>query len=123
MAQLYRLETETGTIVAEHVEVANTLWSRFMGLMFRSELPAGHGLAIRPCNSIHMFFMRFALDVVFVDGDGRVVRVLDSIRPWRPSSLVRGAKAAIELPAGTAARSGIAAGVLVRMVETGPAAA
>ena len=50
-----------------------------------------------------MFFMRFALDVVFIDGDGRVVRVLDSIRPWRASSLVRGAKAAIELPAGTAA--------------------
>lgn len=123
MAQLYRLETETGTVVAEHVEVANTLWSRFMGLMFRSELPAGHGLAIRPCNSIHMFFMRFALDVVFVDGDGRVVRVVESIRPWRASSLVRGAKAAIELPAGTAARSGIAAGVLVRMVEAGPAAA
>ncbi|MDQ6846267.1 MAG: DUF192 domain-containing protein [Candidatus Dormibacteraeota bacterium] len=123
MAQLYRLETETGTVVAERVEMADTLWSRFMGLMFRNELPAGHGLAIRPCNSIHMFFMRFALDVVFVDGDGRVVRVLDSIRPWRASSLVRGAKAAIELPAGTAARSGVAAGVVVRMVEAGPTGA
>ena len=120
MAQVYRLETETGAVVAEHVEMADTLWSRFMGLMFRSELPAGHGLAIRPCNSIHMFFMRFALDVVFVDGDGRVVRVLDSIRPWRASSLVRGAKAAIELPAGTAARSGVAPGVRVRMVEAAP---
>jgi uncharacterized protein len=117
MAQVYRLETANGTIVADHVEVADTLWTRFAGLMFRSELPPGHGLAIRPCNSIHMFFMRFALDVVFVDADGRVVRVLDSIRPWRASSLVRGAKAAIELPAGTAARSVLVPGMVLRMVE------
>lgn len=118
MAQLYRLETANGSVVADHVEVADTLWSRFMGLMFRRELLPGHGLAIRPCNSIHMFFMRFALDVVFVDADGRVVRVLDSIRPWRASSLVRGAKAAIELPAGTAARSVVVPGMVLRMVET-----
>jgi uncharacterized membrane protein (UPF0127 family) len=118
MGQVYRLETENGDLVAGHVEVADTIWSRFMGLMFRRELPSGHGLAIRPCSSIHMFFMRFALDVVFIDGDGRVVRVIDSIRPWRASSLVRGAKAAIELPAGTAARAALAPGVVVRMVET-----
>jgi uncharacterized membrane protein (UPF0127 family) len=118
MSQVYRVETESGSLVAEHVEVADTIWSRFVGLMFRRELPPGHGLVIRPCNSIHMFFMRFALDVVFIDGDGRVVRVLDSIRPWRASSLVRGAKAAIELPAGTAGRAALAPGTVVRMVET-----
>ncbi len=117
MGQLYRLETANGSVVADHVEVADTLWSRFMGLMFRRELLPGHGLAIRPCNSIHMFFMRFALDVVFVDADGRVVRVINSIRPWRASSLVRGAKAAIELPAGTAARSVLVPGMVLRMVE------
>ncbi|MDQ6855805.1 MAG: DUF192 domain-containing protein [Candidatus Dormibacteraeota bacterium] len=117
MSQKYRLETADGTVVAEHVEVADTLVSRFMGLMFRRELPPGHGLLIRPCNSIHMFFMRFALDVVFIDRDGRVIRVLDSIRPWRASSLVRGAKAAIELPAGTAARAALAPGMVVQLVE------
>ncbi len=111
------METADGTVVAEHVEVADTLVSRFMGLMFRRELPPGHGLLIRPCNSIHMFFMRFALDVVFIDRDGRVIRVLDSIRPWRASSLVRGAKAAIELPAGTAARAALAPGMVVQLVE------
>jgi uncharacterized membrane protein (UPF0127 family) len=117
MSQAYRLETDGGTLVAEHVVVADTIWSRFMGLMFRRELPPGHGLLIRPCNSIHMFFMRFALDVVFVDGDGRVVRVLDSIRPWRASNLVRGAKAAIELPAGTARAAALVMGTVVRLVE------
>jgi uncharacterized membrane protein (UPF0127 family) len=120
MKLLYRLETEAGVVVAHHVEVADTILSRFRGLMFRDHLPEGHGLALRPCNSIHMFFMRFPLDVVFVDGDGRVVRVLDSIKPWRASTLVRGAKAAVELPAGTAARVALVAGAVVRMVEAEP---
>jgi uncharacterized protein len=117
MKSVYRLETDAGVVVADHVEVADSALARFRGLMFRDHLPQGHGLALRPCNSIHMFFMRFPLDVVFVDGEGRVVRVLDAIRPWRASTLVRGAKAAIELPAGTAARVGLVAGTVVRMVE------
>lgn len=116
MATLFRLETEDGRIVAASVAVADTIRARFMGLMFRRSLADGHGLALRPCSSIHMFFMRFPLDVVFVDGEGRVVRVLDSIRPWRATMLVRGAKAAIELPAGTATRAGLAKGTVVRMV-------
>jgi uncharacterized membrane protein (UPF0127 family) len=117
MKPVYRLETAAGAVVAGHVEVADGLVSRFLGLMFRAELPAGHGLALRPCNSVHMFFMRFPLDVLFVDGDGRVLRVLHSLRPWRASTLVRGAKAAIELPAGTARRAGIVPNAVVRMVE------
>jgi hypothetical protein len=117
MSVAYRLETDDGTAVADHVEVADNVFSRFAGLMFRRGLPAGHGLALRPCSSVHMFFMRFPLDVLFVDADGRVLRVLESIRPWRASSFVRGAKAAIELPAGTASRTGVVPGVVVRMVE------
>jgi uncharacterized protein len=119
MKDVYRLETTAGALIAEHVEVADGILSRFMGLMFRSSLPDGHGLALRPCNSIHMFFMRFPLDVLFVDGDGKVLRVLDSIKPWRASTPVRGSKGAIELPAGTAARTGVAPGIVVRMVEAG----
>ncbi len=122
MSQVYRVEMVSGSVVADHVEVADTIWSRFAGLMFRRELPPGHGLVIRPCNSIHMFFMRFALDVVFIGGDGRVVRVLDSIRPWRASSLVRGAKAAIELPAGTARRAALVPGMVLHIVEAKAAA-
>lgn len=120
MKRAYRLVTDDGTLIAEHVEVADSVLSRFLGLMFRKELPPGHGLALKPCNSVHMLFMRFPLDVVFIDRDGRVVRVLDSIRPWRASSFVRGAKAAIELPAGTASRAVIVPGTVVRMVEPAP---
>ena len=114
--QRWRLEVVDGPVLATDVEVAETIWSRFRGLMLRPALPAGHGLAIRPCNSIHMFFMRFPIDVLFVDADGTVLYVLNAIRPWRVSRLVRRSKAAIELPAGTAAEHGVGPGTRVRMV-------
>jgi len=119
MRPFYRLETEGGVLVADHVDGAEDVLSRARGLMFRRELPSGHGLALRPCSSVHMFFMRFPLDVVFVDGEGRVVRILAGIRPWRASGIVRGARAAIELPGGTAERAGLTPGTVVRMIEAG----
>src|SRR5579864_9551703 len=67
-----RLVTADGRVVAEHVAVAGNAWQRFMGLMFRADLPPGHGLLLSPCNSSHMFFMRIPLDVAFLDRDGAV---------------------------------------------------
>lgn len=110
-----RLETAAGVTVAEHVEVAGGMWQRFMGLMFRSELPAGHGLALTPCNSIHMFFMRIPLDVAFLDRGGRVLRLYHGIRPWRISRIVRGAHTAVELPAGTLRTAGVEQGDVLRL--------
>ncbi len=110
-----RLETADGRVVAAHVEVAATLWSRFMGLMFRRELPEGHGLALTPCSSIHMFFMRIPLDVAFLDREGRVLRVYHGIRPWRMSRVVRGARTAVELPAGTLRAAGVEPGAVLRL--------
>ncbi len=98
-----RLVADDGAEVAGNVEVAKTVWQRFIGLMGRRELAAGDGLFISPCSSIHMFFMRFPLDVAFVDREGRVVRAYHGIRPWRATRIVSGARAAIELPAGTLA--------------------
>ena len=74
-----------------------------MGLMGRSNLASGEGLWIEPCNSIHMFFMLFAIDVLFLDRDGKVKRVLLRLRPWRVSPIVFGARTVVELPAGTLA--------------------
>jgi len=85
-------------------------------LMFRRGLAPGEGLAITPCNSIHMFFMRFALDVVFLDREGVVVRVYRGIRPWRVSRIVRRARTAVELPVGTLAAAGVGVGDVLRLV-------
>jgi len=77
--------------------------------MGRRELPAGNGLLIDPCSSIHMFFMRFPIDVVFLDRDGTVVKIVHAIKPWRVA-MGAGGKKALELPAGTAAAAGIEPG-------------
>ena len=70
--------------------------------MFRSNLPAGTGLVIDPCSSIHTFWMRFPIDVLYVDRDGTVLRADHAMKPWRFGPLiVRNGRYVIELPAGT----------------------
>ena len=71
--------------------------------MGRQDIAPGHGLWIEPCNSIHMFFMRFAIDVLFLDREGKVKRVLLTLKPWRVSPIVFGSRTVVELPAGTLA--------------------
>ncbi len=99
-----------GTTVADRAEIAASFWSRGKGLIGRKSLPEGYGLIIRPCGSIHMFFMAIPLDVLHLGRDGRVLRVLTGIKPWRLGPIVRGGKSVIELPAGTAARTRTVAG-------------
>ena len=98
-----------GTLVAEHVELAMDRASRRHGLLGRDRLDDGHALVIAPCGSVHTFFMRFAIDVLFVKKDGRVVKCAHDVRPWR-IALAPTAYAAIECPAGTLRRTATARG-------------
>ena len=68
-------ERASGRVVARQVELAAGYWSRLRGLQFRAALPAGHGLLLVPCGSIHTFFVRFAINVVFLDSTGDIVGV------------------------------------------------
>jgi uncharacterized membrane protein (UPF0127 family) len=79
------------------------------GLLGRKSLPAGEGLLLRRAGSIQTMFMRFAIDVVFLDRNLRVVDVIPNLRPWRLAGR-RGARAVLELPAGEASRRGIQPG-------------
>ncbi len=106
-----------GTTIADRVEVAASFWARGKGLIGRKSLPEGYGLVIKPCGSIHMFFMAIPLDVLHLDREGRVLKVLVGIKPWRFGPIVRGGKSVIELPAGMAARTGTTAGDLVVVEE------
>jgi uncharacterized membrane protein (UPF0127 family) len=101
------VETDSGRVVVADLEVARTTWSRFVGLMGRPSLGSGAGLWIEPCNSIHMFFMRFAIDVLFLDRRRRVKKVMLNLKPWRVSPIVFGARTVVELPAGTLADRGL----------------
>jgi len=107
------LNTTRNVALADHAEFARSPWSRFRGLMAQKAIEPGYGLVIEPCNSIHMFFMRFAIDAVFLDKEGRVVYIADSIKPWRISRIVRKAKRVIEMPSGTCQRTGTKPGDLV----------
>ena len=109
-------ETKGATIAAQ-AEVANSFWSRGKGLIGRRSLPAGYGLVIRPCSSIHMFFMSIPLDVLYVDKRGQVVRVLSGIKPWRVGPIVPRSAWVVELPAGTAARTATATGDTIALVD------
>lgn len=100
---------EDGTVVCERCVVADSIWLRTKGLLGRASLPDGEGILLRPGSSIHMFFMRFPIDAVFVDRELRVLRVKANLAPWRMASK-RGAKAVLELPAGTCEQRGVVEG-------------
>src|SRR5437763_14836899 len=104
-----RFRLERGPVVCERGVLARTAWSRTKGLLGRGGLDADEGLWIQPTNSIHMFFMRFPIDVVYAAADGRVLKLVPGIRPWRVS-FCRGAKVALELPVGAIDRSGVQVG-------------
>jgi uncharacterized membrane protein (UPF0127 family) len=107
-----------GRVVCRGCTVADRPRSRLRGLLGRRELPAGEGLLLRPSPSIHTWFMRFPIDVVFLDGDLRVLDVIPALRPWRIAGR-RGARAVLELATGEASRHGLRPGVrLVLMPDT-----
>ena len=94
------VRTDTGTTAIEMLHAATTIWSRFVGLQFRSGLPNTHGLLIVPCSSIHTMFVRFALDVFFISKDGVVIEVRREVRPWKIALPKKKAHAVLETSAG-----------------------
>jgi uncharacterized membrane protein (UPF0127 family) len=110
-----------GTLICSSLEVAESFGGRFMGLMARPSLARGAGLWLRPASSIHMLFMRFPIDAVFLakpsaDGGRRVVAVRPGLRPWIGVVWwARGADGCLELPAGTAAASGTMVGDVIEL--------
>ena len=103
------LRRADGAVVCERCTLADSPLTRLRGLLGRDGLDPGEGLLLRPASSIHTFFMRFPIDVVFLDRALVVVAVADRIEPWRAASQ-RGAKAVLELPAGESSRRGISVG-------------
>src|SRR5688500_14878017 len=101
-------------LVADRAEEATTFATRLKGLLGRRTLDAGEGLHIDPCNSIHMFFMRFAIDAVLLDRDLQVVKIVHAIPPWRVTSVYRSARSVLELPAGVAQATGMQEGDRLR---------
>lgn len=103
------------TVLCAHLEHASGMTGKSRGLLGRDGLEAGAGMlfeagVLEPFMSMHMMFMRFAIDVVFLDRQGKVIRINHNLRPWRFSSIVWSARKALELAAGAAALSGTEVG-------------
>jgi uncharacterized membrane protein (UPF0127 family) len=96
-------------VVCERCDVADHLVARMRGLLGRSDLPQGEGMLLRPAGSIHTFFMRFPIDVVFLNEENEVVKVVHRLAPWRAAGM-KGARSVIELAAGEAESRGIEVG-------------
>lgn len=88
-------------ILADQVKKATGLKARMKGLLCQNELPFGHGMWITPCNSIHTFFMKFSIDVLFLSSEGKCVQIYKNVRPFRITPMIRKAHSVLELPAGT----------------------
>ena len=90
--------------------IADNFITRFAGLMFQKKLPAATGLFLAPCNSVHMCFMRFAIDVIYLDKDYKILKVVKNLRPWIGLSMCAKAYATLEMTAGEANRCGLEVG-------------
>ena len=112
LMRVMKLETEDGRVVCERCRLATRPWSRMRGLLGRSSLDPGEGMLFKPASSIHMFFMRFAIDAIFCDADLVVLSVSRELAPWKMASQ-RGAKVVVEVAAGAAA--GVEPGTRLRL--------
>lgn len=98
-----------GSVVCEHAKIADRPLSRMRGLLGRRSLPPGEGLLLTPAPAIHTAFMRFPIDALFLDGEFRVVHIVEELKPWR-SAGKRHSLSVVELAAGEAARGGVEVG-------------
>ena len=103
------LRTLDDRVVCERCLVADSSWTRMRGLLGRRGLESGEGLLLRPAGSVHTFFMRFRIDVVFLSREGEVLKVVQALPPWR-MAVARRAKVALELAGDEAERRGIEVG-------------
>jgi uncharacterized membrane protein (UPF0127 family) len=104
------------TTVGTTIRVASSLVDRTIGLLRTPVLDPGEGLWIERSPSIHMFFMRYPIDAVFVDKDHRVTKVVHDLKPWRVVWWAPGARDCLELPAGTARATNTQVGDQLRLV-------
>jgi len=113
---LARVRNAAGAVVCERCEIPKSSFGRMRGLLGRSGLEPGSGMLIDAAPSVLTFFMRFPIDVVFLDRDCTVVRVVHALKPWRVAG-ARRAVAALELPAGTAAEARLEEGDVLVLEE------
>jgi uncharacterized protein len=111
------INVRTGRVIGTSVRMATGPWGSFAGLMFKKELPAGHGLVFQPARGIHSHFMRFPIDLIFLDKGNRVTKIRDRMVPWRFE--FTSAASVVEMNAGVARAMDIRPGDQLRFEDAG----
>ncbi|MGZ3787109.1 MAG: DUF192 domain-containing protein [Bacteriovorax sp.] len=99
--KIYILKNKNGEIICNRMKMATHLFERMKGLMFSTELPSCDGFLISPCNSIHTFFMLYSLDLLFLDRNFKVIKVLYDVSPWRMTWIYFKSHQVLEMKAGS----------------------
>ncbi|TVT27364.1 DUF192 domain-containing protein [Salinicoccus cyprini] len=94
------INSTTDTVLANDLRQAHSFWSRFKGLMFKCSMPSDSALHLYPCRSIHTFFMKFNIDVIYLDEENKVVGIETNLIPGKIGWRYKDARSVIELPAG-----------------------
>lgn len=111
------INISNNAVLADKARVANTFWKRLIGLLDCKSLQEGEALILKPSNSIHTLFMRFAIDVLFLDKKGKIIVMLSSFKPFRFSPIYFKSILVIELPSGVIKKSMTKTGNIIRIIE------
>lgn len=101
----FSIQDSDGKILLSQVTLADNFISRFKGLMLTKTLEKNHGLLISPCQQVHTHFMRYAIDLVFLNKEFQVLSVVESMPPWKISRHLKDSHYVLEAPANSIARS------------------
>lgn len=116
--RLYRaINQNNGVVLADRLRVARTFKSRSVGLLNRTSLETGEALLIEPCTSIHTFFMKFSIDVLFLDKEGYVVKIARNIKPWKLAGCLWGGYMVMEFSSGARVNDVVFKGNKIKIEE------
>ncbi|QCJ44029.1 DUF192 domain-containing protein [Bacillus sp. S3] len=106
---------EKTVFIPYQIKIADSFFKRLKGLMFLKNPIMNEGLLIVPCNSVHMFFMKFPIDVVLLNERNEVIKVYPNLKPWRMTKPLKAAHSILELPAGSINNLGIIVGNIIHV--------
>ena len=100
--RLFRVKADgSELLLSEDIKTADSFLRKLFGLVFSAQLKENEGLLIDNCSSIHTFWMRYPIDILFLDSDNRVIRFFEDLKPFRVTPFIRGAVKTVELKSGT----------------------